>query len=75
MIFRPQRGELVESMKEAVELSPTRKALAAHLNVEPGALALRLYDGMPDYRIDWQATYLVTVWGQAVGFTNNWWNE
>lgn len=80
-LFRPHRGGLEEAMKEVVDL-PDFAALVAHLNTIHGSL--NAHFGVPPYkpeqvkvepyggfdkRIGWQ-TYIVTVDGQAVGFTN-----
>jgi hypothetical protein len=68
MLFRPIRGSLVESMKECASLPATRAALAAHLHVSMNALDVRSY--MFDTRIDWD-THIVTISGNAFGFTNS----
>lgn len=67
MKFRPQRGSLEESLKYVVIIPPTRKALAEHLGQREGRVVVKPYAA--DDRIDWH-THLVTVGGQAVGFTD-----
>ena len=68
MKYRPQRGSLEESMKEVVEIEPpTVGALAKYLNVRAHRLKFKLY--AYDERIDWY-TGIVTIDGQAVGFTD-----
>ena len=67
MKFRPQRGSLEESMLGVVTLDSTLKALAGHLNADVGDIKVNFY--MYDSRIDWY-TYIVTVDGDAVGFTD-----
>jgi len=75
MQFRPQRGSLEDSMQSVVTLPPTRRALFGHLVAErllrhgqtEGNVAVKPY--AVDDRIGWR-THLVTVGGQAVGFTD-----
>jgi len=67
MKYRPQRASLAEAMEECVELGATYDALAAHLKCNPEAIEVRRY--MFDSRIGWN-TYIVTVGGEGVGFTN-----
>jgi hypothetical protein len=67
MKFRPQRGSLAESMAEVVELPATRHALAKHLGEPDRAILVTEY--AYDDRIGW-GTHLVTVWGSAVGYTD-----
>lgn len=67
MKYRPQRGSLEESMKEVVDLEPTIEAIAKHLNVEVACVTVTPY--VFDERIGWY-TSIVTVNGDAVGFTN-----
>ena len=64
--YRPQRGSLLESMDEKRPVE-NRGDLAHLLGVTPTAIGLKPL--MYDERIDWD-TYLVTVKGEAVGFTN-----
>lgn len=75
--FRPHRALLEESMAEAVELAPTRQALADHYNATvkigpeicAAQISVKSYYGM-DARIGWD-TYLVTAPGFGVlGFTD-----
>lgn len=66
MIFRPQRGSLAESMNEAVTIN-SKKTLAAYLDEPITDIQVRMYGY--DERINWN-TWLVTVRGDAVGFTN-----
>lgn len=67
MKFRPQRGGLAESMAEVVEL-PDLRALAEWLVINIARLDVKPYTSY-DYRTGWD-TYVVTVDGQAVGFTD-----
>ena len=67
MHFRPQRETLEDSMPGVVILAPTLIALAHHLNVDVRDIAVKYYGYDP--RIDWY-TYIVTVDGDAVGFTD-----
>jgi hypothetical protein len=67
MKFRPQRGSLRESMSEVVEIEPTYLALATLLNTNPEAVEVAAYGFDP--RINWH-TWVVTVNGQGVGFTD-----
>lgn len=78
MKFRPQRGSLLEAMSEVVEMPATLAALTAHLRTlhkpdtfHPFAerdVRVRAYGY--DVRINWH-TYIVTISGSAVGFTNS----
>jgi len=65
--FREHRGTLDDAMKTVVELDATLPALAAFLKVKPKQLQVKKY--VYDDRIGWD-TYIVTVDGQAVGFTD-----
>jgi hypothetical protein len=65
--FRGHRGTLDEAMKTVVELEPTLAALTAHLGAKPKQVKVEKY--MYDDRIGWD-THIVTVDGEAVGFTN-----
>lgn len=67
MKYRPQRGGLKESMDEVVELEDSLSALAGYLGVSPETVHVTPY--RYDDRIGWN-TYLVTVDGQGVGFTD-----
>ena len=67
MKFRPQRGGLADSMAEVVELRPSIEALVRHLKVPGDRIDVRPY--YYDDRTGWK-TYIVTVDGQAVGFTD-----
>ena len=67
MKYRPQRGSLAESMELVEEVPETMSALARHLRVARKQLGVKKY--CFDERIQWD-TYLVTIDGQAVGFTN-----
>lgn len=67
IIFRPQRGGLKESMLECVTLPASVAAIASHLQASIDSLKVEPY--AKDERIGWD-TYLVTVDGKAVGFTN-----
>lgn len=69
--FRPQRGGLAEAMKEVVEVSGM-DGLKAHLRSigylsEGGVVRVEPYTY--DARIGWD-THLVTIDGNAVGFTD-----
>ena len=72
MKFRPQRELLVDSMAEVVELQDFR-ALTGHLTklgfLPAGLAKIAVRPYCYDDRNGWK-TYLVTVDGQAVGFTN-----
>ena len=68
MKFRPQRGGYAESMAACVELETTYEALAKHLNVPVGDIRVDFY--CHDTREDWGNTFVVTVGGDAVGFTS-----
>ena len=67
MHFRSQRETLEDSMSGVVILAPTLIALVHHLNVDVHDIAVKYYGYDP--RIDWY-TYIVTVDGDAVGFTD-----
>ena len=74
--FRPQRGGLEESMREHVKFEGTRGALALLLihwfgyphEIKPEEIKLT-HVGW-DTRIGWDA-YLVSIKGEAVGYTDN----
>jgi len=76
--YRPQRGNLRDAMKECVIL-PDRTALEIHVRKTAqvatlGAFEIKPYgtkDGMPDPRIGWRHTFLVTLGGSPVGFCDN----
>jgi hypothetical protein len=68
--FRPQRGGLAESMAETIEfasLDALRSYLQETLPVWVEAVEVKPYGF--DARIGWD-TYIVTVNGMAVGFTD-----
>lgn len=75
MKFHPVRELLEDSMREVVELPPTRTALVAHLrgvyansfSIDPRRVEVKAYGF--DSRINWH-TWLVTVNGEAVGYTD-----
>jgi hypothetical protein len=67
MKYRPACGGLVEAMGKAVRLDDTKHALAVHLKEPVEDIEVKPY--AYDERIQWH-TYLVTVRGSAVGFTN-----
>ena len=72
MKFRPQRGSLEDSMKEIVELLPTREALIAHLYSDHLCMwgdDVHVIPYVYDYRINWD-TQAVVVNDYIVGFTN-----
>lgn len=76
MKIRPQRGGLEESMSRVVELDGTKEAIVEFLNMGDGYLngritpeMVELIPGGWDERIGWN-TYIVTVNGMAVAFTN-----
>ena len=71
--FREQRGSLEESLKTTVEIA-SRSELVSHLRrvlrpmpVDGKGISVRYYTF--DARIGWP-TFLVTVKGMAVGFTD-----
>lgn len=75
MLFREQRGTLEDSMKTVVDLPATRLALFCHLHKLSILPQFRIDDMVvkyycEDHRIDWMPTYIVTINGEAVGFTN-----
>lgn len=65
--FREHRGLLEDSMKTVVDLPASTDALARHLGVEASRIEVKPY--VYDDRINWD-THIVTMDGQAVGFTN-----
>lgn len=70
MMYRPQRGSLLESMEDAAVLAPTKEALAEYLHAKIEDVDVKLYTDFPDDRIGWERTYVVLVKGVAWGFTN-----
>ena len=74
--FRPQRGTLISSLEETVEF-PNFDALFHHLQqmihwkeFGPQAVSIEKYHNQRlDERTGWN-TYLVSVEGQGVGFTD-----
>ena len=71
MKYRPHRGSLKDSMREVVEL-PSIDALKEHLRLmgwPDGVVLIEKYGGFDD-RIGWD-TYIVTIDGEAVGFTDS----
>jgi hypothetical protein len=66
VIYFPQRGGREESIRDSQIIEPTRVALAALLNAPVYAVKTSYYSKDGDGRERW----LVTVRGQAVGFTN-----
>jgi hypothetical protein len=77
MLYRDQRGSLEDSMKTAVCLPQTRLALFNHLQEGMATLPTFRMDDMvvkyytDDWRVEgWAPTYVVTIKGIAVGFTN-----
>lgn len=77
MKFRPQRGSLEDAMKEVAEIPATLEALTAHLNNTLGLSNYKVYSQAVrvrpygyDERIKWH-TYIVTINGNAIGFTNS----
>ena len=67
MKYRPQRGSLDESLSEAIILPDNLRALSAALRVPAEKLNVKWY--CYDERIRWD-THIVTVDGQAIGFTD-----
>lgn len=69
MKFRPQRGGLAEAMKEVVELDgmDALKARLRSLGWPDGYVRVEPY--AYDARIGWD-TYIVTIDGNGVGFTD-----
>jgi hypothetical protein len=66
--FRPQRGSLQDSMVECVVLPRSLNALAEHLQCKVEEVKVESYFRYDD-RVNWD-TFLVTVNGCGVGFTN-----
>lgn len=66
-LFRPQRGSLDAAMAEVRKVA-TRAELATLLHAPEDWISVEPYGGV-DKRIGWD-TYIVTVRGQGVGFTN-----
>lgn len=79
MKYRPHRGSLSEAMKECVDLADG-DALVCHLqatwSATVGVVEIHPYGPFapsrpnPDERIGWADTWVVTVGGYAVGFTD-----
>jgi hypothetical protein len=78
MLYRDHRGLLADSMKTVVELPATRLALFCHLHKigeNPRKMQDVKVERYPttgnnfDKRIGWY-TFIVSVKGDAVGFTN-----
>jgi hypothetical protein len=67
--YRHHRGNLVESLTTAVDMQPTKAALAAHLKVDPSRVLVAKYGEGKDDRCGWDA-HVVTVDGNTVGFTD-----
>jgi hypothetical protein len=67
MKYRPQRGSYAESMAEIVIVPDSLRAFAAELKTSVERLEVKPY--CYDDRNGWK-TYIVTVDGQAVGFTD-----
>jgi len=74
MKFRQHRGGLDDSMGTVVEIAATREGLAGVISLatgcprpNPGDIEVEFY--AYDERIGWQ-TYIVTLKGEAVGFTD-----
>jgi hypothetical protein len=74
--YRPQRGSLIESLRLTVEIE-TFAGLVIQLQKQldpivflPEEVEVTPYQNTPDRRIDWDQTHIVTVMGQAVGFTD-----
>jgi hypothetical protein len=78
MMYREQRGSLEDSLKTACCLPQTRLALYTQLKeqFEDVLFAFNIDDMVvryyaDDWRVEgWAPTYLVTIKGQAVGYTN-----
>lgn len=79
MKFRMHRGGTVyESMRSMVEIPATLEAVKRQLRIEAGGLPfpepmhveVKRYCDRPDTRIGWERTYLVTVDGAAVAYTD-----
>ena len=79
MLYRDQRGGLDESMETTVDIPATKAAIFRHLvrdeaayllpDFEIGDLDVRYY--AEDRRVEgWATTFIVTINGNAVGFTN-----
>ena len=76
MLYRDHRGSLDESLKTVVNLPQTRLALFCHLQKDVFLCDFRIDDMLvkyyaEDWRVGgWATTYIVTIKGNAVGFTN-----
>ena len=71
MIYRPQRGSLEDSMKDAHVIFPaTKEKLAKVLDADVDDVDVHPYLNGRDGRIGWENTYLVTYRGWPVGFTD-----
>jgi hypothetical protein len=71
--YRPQRGSLAESHVATIEIA-SHAELVDHLRRQhapiafyPEEVEVKLY---LDRSIGWAQTYIVTIMGQAVGFTD-----
>lgn len=71
MMFRPQRGGFEESMAEAVYVDPAEflQFIWSRYGGPGGVVEVSEYDAGYDSRNDWR-THIVTVNGEAVGFTD-----
>ena len=74
MLYRDQRGSLADSMRTTVRLKPTRRAMYSYLkNLSPSERFhmndIEVEDYGYDPRIKWH-TYIVSIKGDAVGFTD-----
>ena len=76
MLYRNQRGSLEDSLKTVVDLPATRLALFCHLHRQAILPQFRIDDMAvkfyaEDWRVEgWATTFIVTINGNAVGFTN-----
>jgi hypothetical protein len=77
VLYRDHRGSLEDSMKTVVTLPATRLALFNHMQEQfAGLWPFRIDDMVvryytDDWRVEgWAPTYLVTLKGQATGYTN-----
>lgn len=75
MKFRPQRGGLDESMADAREFTNSADFMTHVLtSFWGGVLKVEPYghngEPMPDDRIGWSDTWIVTIDDKAIGFTD-----
>lgn len=77
MKFRQHRGGIKESMETEVILQNKEELIEHCLKVipisfKPEELKVELYSSLPDSRIGWDVTYIVTLErGGVLGFTDS----